>query len=89
MKVTFCNGVYANNSTFTATIRKGSDLVMLFVSVGLLAITLKRNMGQKIKLVHGGLLVSVLYYAATTAFETVYKQLFLLYTIMFYLNYSR
>ena len=79
----FGDGVYANNSTFTATIRKGSDLSMLLVSVVLLAVTLKRNTGQKIKLVHGGLLASVLYYAATTAFETVYNQLFLLYLCMF------
>ena len=78
----FGDGVYANNSTFTATIRKGSDLVMLFVSAILLAVTLKRN-GQKMKLLHGGLLVSVLYYAATAAFETVYNQLFLLYLCMF------
>ena len=79
----FGDGVYANNSTFTATIRKGSDLAMLFVSVGLLAVTLKRNTGHKMKLAHGGLLASVLYYAATTAFETVYNQLFLLYLCMF------
>ena len=79
----FGDGVYANNSTFTATIRKGTDLVMLFVSAALLAAGLKRNTGHKMKLAHGGLLASVLYYAATTAFETVYNQLFLLYVCMF------
>lgn len=44
----FGNGVYANNSILKATTAKGSDLVMLLVSVGLLITTLKRNIGSKL-----------------------------------------
>ncbi|MCL2052354.1 MAG: hypothetical protein FWG91_11615 [Lachnospiraceae bacterium] len=81
----FGDGIYKNNSTFTATIRKGSDLVMIFAAIGLLITTLKRNSQKKTLhgILHGGLIVSIFYYAATLAFETVYNQLFLLYIIMF------
>jgi len=79
----FGDGVYANDSMFHATIQKGSDLVILLVSVGFLITTLKRNAGQKMKLVHSGLLVSILYYSATKAFETIYNRMFLLYLFMF------
>jgi hypothetical protein len=78
----FGDGIYANHSTFVATIRKGTDFVMLFVAVGLLLTTIKRNIGDRMRLLHCGLLVSLLYYSATLAFETMYNQLFLLYTAM-------
>lgn len=79
----FGNGAYANNSMLKATTAKGTDLVMLLVSVGLLITTLKRNTGAKMKLLHGGFLVSVLYYSATTAFGIAYSRMFLLYLSMF------
>ncbi|MDR2814758.1 MAG: hypothetical protein LBB79_08945 [Prevotellaceae bacterium] len=79
----FGNGVYANNSMLKATTAKGSDLVMLLVSLGLLIATLKRDSGPKAKLLHGGLLVSILYYSATTAFGITYSRMFLLYLIAF------
>jgi len=77
------SGIYANNSTFVATIARGTDLVMFFVAFGLLLTTLNRNKGVKTKLLHAGFLVSLLYYATTTAFERVFNQLFLVYTVMF------
>jgi ABC-type uncharacterized transport system permease subunit len=79
----FGNGVYANNSMLKAATAKGSDLVMLLVSFGLLIATLKRNTGAKMKLLHGGLLISILYYSATTAFGITYSRMFLLYLIAF------
>jgi hypothetical protein len=79
----FGDGVYANNSMLKATTAKGSDLVMLLVSLGLLIATLKRDSGPKAKLLHGGLLVSILYYSATTAFGITYSRMFMLYLIAF------
>jgi hypothetical protein len=79
----FGDGVYAKNSMLKATTAKGSDIVMLLVSLGLLITTLKRNTGEKTKLLHGGLLVSILYYSATTAFGITYSRMFLLYLIAF------
>ena len=79
----FGDGVYANNSMLKATTAKGSDLVMLLASIGLLITTVKRNVGPKVKLLHGGFLVSLLYYSATTAFGITYSRMFLLYLVMF------
>jgi hypothetical protein len=79
----FGDGVYANNSMLKATTAKGTDLVMLLVSIGLLVSTLKRNTGPKAKLLHGGFLVSLLYHAATTAFGIAYSRMFLLYLFRF------
>jgi hypothetical protein len=79
----FGNGVYAKNSMLKATTAKGSDLVMLLVSLGLLITTLKRDSGPKSKLLHGGLLVSILYYSATTAFGITYSRMFILYLMAF------
>ena len=79
----FGSGIYANNSTFIATIARGTDLIMIFVAFGLLLTTLNRNKGVKTKLLHAGFLISLLYYATTTAFERVFNQLFLIYTGMF------
>lgn len=79
----FGDGVYANNSMLKAAIAKGSDLVMLLVSFGLLISTLRRNTGQKVKLLHGGFLISLLYHSATTAFGIAYSRMFLLYLFTF------
>ncbi|GHU70984.1 hypothetical protein FACS189450_06280 [Spirochaetia bacterium] len=79
----FGDGVYANNFMLKAVTAKGSDLVMLLVSFGFLVCTLKRNTGQKVKLIHGGFLVSLLYHAATTAFGIAYNRMFLLYLFRF------
>lgn len=79
----FGSGVYANNSAFSATIAKGTDLVMLFIALGLLITALNRSKGEKTKLIHAGLLISLLYYSITKAFEVVFNQMFLLYLIMF------
>ena len=78
----FGDGVYANNSTFAAGIKKGTDLVTLFVSAGLLIAALKRDKGPKTKLLHAGLLTSILYYSATLALETVFNRLFLSYAAL-------
>lgn len=77
------NGIYANDSTFKATIAKGSDLVVLLVSFLLLLTTIKRNTGEKTKLLHGGFLASILYYSATTAFGVAYSKMFLAYVLLF------
>lgn len=79
----FGDGVYANNSMLKAVTAKGSDLVMLLVSFGFLVCTLKRNTGSKVKLIHGGFLVSLFYHAATTAFGIAYSRMFLLYLFRF------
>jgi hypothetical protein len=78
----FGDGIYANQSTLTAGIRKGTDLVMLLLSVGFLVFTLKRNVSRNTKLIHAGLLFSILYYSITLAFETVFNRLFLSYTAL-------
>ena len=78
----FGDGVYANHSFLVAGIRKGTDGVMLLLSVGFLAATLKRGMGHKAKLIHGCLLFPILYYAVTLAFETVYNRMFLAYAAL-------
>ncbi|GHV41412.1 hypothetical protein FACS189490_08280 [Clostridia bacterium] len=79
----FGDGVYANNSMLKATTAKGSDLVMLLVSLGLLAATLKRDAGAKARLLHCGFLVPILYYSATTAFGVAYSRMFLVYLLLF------
>ena len=79
----FGDGVYANNSMLKATTAKGSDLVMLLVSLGLLATTLKRGTGPKARLLHGGFLVPILYYSATTSFGITYSRMFLVYLFLF------
>ncbi len=79
----FGNGVYANNSMFKATTAKGSDIVMLLVSVGLLITALKQNPGNKTRLLHGGFLISILYYSATTVFGLAYSKMFLFYVALF------
>ncbi len=79
----FGDGVYANNSMLKATTAKGSDMVMLLVSLGLLVTTLKRNTGTRTKLLHGGFLISLLYYSATMAFGVAYSRMFLAYLVLF------
>lgn len=79
----FGSGIYANNSAFSAAIRIGTDLIMLLVSAVFLITALKRSAGIKMKILHSGLLVSILYYSVTAAFETVFNPLFLSYTAMF------
>ena len=79
----FGNGVYANNAMLKATTSKGTDLVMLFVAVGLLITAILRKNGPKTKLLHAGLLVSSLYYAVNTAFGLAFSRMFLLYLLMF------
>jgi len=79
----FGDGVYANDSIFKAATAKGSDLVMLIVSLGLLAATLKRDGGIRARLLHGGFLAPVLYYSATTAFGVTYNRMFLVYLLLF------
>ena len=79
----FGDGVYANNSMLKATTAKGSDCVMLLVSLGLLATTLKRDTGSKARLLHGGFLVPILYYSATTSFGITYSRMFLIYLFLF------
>jgi ammonia channel protein AmtB len=85
----FGDGVYANNSMLKATSAKGSDLVMLLFSVGLLLTTFTRGKGAKSCLLHGGFLVSILYYAATTAFGITYSRMFLVYLLLFSASFSR
>ena len=76
------DGIYANQSILTAGTRKGTDAVMLVLSVGFLVATFKRNLGDKAKLIHGGLLFSILYYSVTLAFETVFNRMFLVYAAL-------
>ena len=83
----FGDGVYANHSTFIAGIRKGTDFVMLLVSFGFFIATLKRNKGNKTKLLHGGLLFAIFYYALTLTFETVFNRLFLSYTALLSISF--
>lgn len=79
----FGDGVYANNSVFKAATAKGTDIVMMVASLLFLVATFKREGNPKIKLLHGGLLVSILYYSITTAFGITYSRVFLLYLIWF------
>jgi hypothetical protein len=78
----FGDGIYANMPTFFAHTAIGTNLVFLFVAALFLLVTLKRDTGQKMQLVHGGLLTSILFYSMK-AFETVLNRLFLLYIVLF------
>jgi hypothetical protein len=79
----FGDGVYANNSMLRATTAKGSDLVMLLVSMALFAAAFRRSTSPKAKLIHAGLLVPILYYSATTAFGVAFGRMFLAYVALF------
>jgi len=79
----FGDGVYENNSMLKTTTAKGSDLVMLLVSVCLLATTLRRDKGVRARLLHSGFLAPVLYYSATTAFGVTYSRMFVIYLLLF------
>jgi len=78
----FGDGVYANHSFVVAGVRKGTDAVMLLLSIVFLVATTKRSLGNKVKLVHAGTLFSIMYYAVTLAFETMYNRMFLAYAAL-------
>ncbi|MFV0396056.1 MAG: hypothetical protein ACK5LC_17005 [Coprobacillaceae bacterium] len=79
----FGNGIYAYNSMLKATTSKGTDIIMFLVSIGFLITTIFRERSDKIKIVHAGFLVSLLYYATNIAFGITYNMLFIIYLITF------
>jgi len=78
-------GIYQHDSSFVATLSKGTDLVTLFVSTPLLLIGywLYRRNSLRGSLFLIGILLYFLYIGATYTFSLIFNPLFLVYTALF------
>lgn len=79
------HGVYRHDSSFVATLSRGTDLVSLFVSLPLLAIGywLYRRNSLRGSIFLIGILLYFLYVGVTYTFSLIFNPLFLVYTALF------
>ena len=78
-------GIYQHDSSFVATLSKGTDLVSLFISIPMLLIGYwhYRRGSMRGTLFMIGLLIYLLYIGATYTFSVVFNSLFLVYVMLF------
>jgi len=76
------DGVYRYNSVLKAGGHKGTDFVMLLVTLAFAFLTARRRQGTN-RYVHLGLLAGLLYYSSCLVFGVTFNQLFLVYVFQF------
>lgn len=81
--ILYGDGIYANNSLLKVGATKGTDIVMLLISVLLLFFVIFLEKKSYINLLHIGLLSCVLYSTTCLIMGVSFNSLFLLYLIQF------
>lgn len=78
-------GLYRNDTIFSASAFRGTDIVMLGVALPLLGIAFLRYRGGSLRgaLLLAGALSITLYYGASMTFSAAFNQFFLVYTALF------
>ena len=78
-------GIYQHDSTFVATLSKGTDIVTLFISTPLLLIGywLYRRGSLRGGIFQSGMLLYFLYIGVTYTFSLIFNSLFLVYAALF------
>lgn len=77
------DGIYANDTFFQVGLSKGTDFVMLFITVPLFVLTLLMRKKKCAVIFQFGITTVILYYSASLGFGIAYNSLFLLYLMLF------
>lgn len=77
------DGIYAFDTVSRAGVSKGTDAVMIIVSVLFLVVTLLKNKIKNIKYIQLGLLITIMYYSSCLAFGITFNRLFPAYVLLF------
>lgn len=77
------DGIYKYDSVLKAGGNKGTDFVMLIVSVHFFFLTRKSEKSAKYRFLHIGLLSGLVYYSACLVFSVTFNRLFLIYVLLF------
>lgn len=77
------DGIYGYDSTLAVGANKGTDFVMLMVSLALVFVTINQRRDKRYRFVQVGLLAGLLYYTVCLAFGVTFNRLFLVYVLQF------